>query len=308
MIQKKEVLEKNRLDVAVGILFSLTRSQAQKAIKEGRVLVNGEKKESPSFKAMPGREVTLDALDPEQIKVPKKPTIDVKLDFVYQDKDISILNKPRGRVVHPAPGHDNNTIVNYLLNEDFFDFDVNDSDDLRPGIVHRIDKDTSGLLAIANNKPTQSALSEEIKERDFHRSYLALVYGNVKDKRFKIDAPLTRPNHTERKAVVDVYKGRDAITHCTLLASTGKVSLLKVTLETGRTHQIRAHLAYIGYPIVGDPLYGRKNDEKIASKGQALHAYSLSLIHPGNRKRRTFYAPIDDYFKKLLIYFFKTNI
>ena len=147
MIQKKEVLEKNRLDVAVGILFSLTRSQAQKAIKEGRVLVNGEKKESPSFKAMPGREVTLDALDPEQIKVPKKPTIDVKLDFVYQDKDISILNKPRGRVVHPAPGHDNNTIVNYLLNEDFFDFDVNDSDDLRPGIVHRIDKDTSGLLA-----------------------------------------------------------------------------------------------------------------------------------------------------------------
>ena len=263
MIQKKEVLEKNRLDVAVGILFSLTRSQAQKAIKEGRVLVNGEKKESPSFKAMPGRELTLDALEPEQIKVPKKPTIDVKLDFVYQDKDISILNKPRGRVVHPAPGHDNNTIVNYLLNEDFFDFDVNDSDDLRPGIVHRIDKDTSGLLAIANNKPTQSALSEEIKERDFHRSYLALVYGNVKDKRFKIDAPLTRPNHTERKAVVDVYKGRDASTHCTLLASTGKVSLLKVTLETGRTHQIRAHLAYIGYPIVGDPLYGRKNDEKI---------------------------------------------
>ncbi len=307
MIQKQIVKEKNRLDVSLSLLFRLTRSQGQKAIKDGRVLVNGEKKLSPSFKTRPGREITLDALDQSQIKFPKKPTIDVRLDFVYKDKDLCVLNKPRGRVVHPAPGHDNNTLVNYLLNEDFFDFDVNDSDDLRPGIVHRIDKDTSGLLAIANNKETQAALSEEIKEHDFHRSYLALVYGFVKDRRFKIDAPLTRPNHSERKALVDVYKGREAITHCTLLSTTGKVSLLKVTLETGRTHQIRAHLAYIGYPIVGDPLYGRKNDEKIASKGQALHAFSLSLIHPDTLKRRTFYAPMDDYFKKLLLYFYKTK-
>ena len=158
-------------------------------------------------------------------------------------------------------------------------------------------------MVVAQNPLAQQTLSQEVREGDFHRNYLALVYGNVPDKRFRIEAPLTRPNHTERKALVDVYKGRDAITHCVTLGNNGKVSLLQCSLETGRTHQIRAHLSYIGFPIVGDTLYGRSQD-KVANQGQALHAYSLSLIHPRTLKRMTFYAPIDEYMKELLRYFY----
>jgi 23S rRNA pseudouridine1911/1915/1917 synthase len=224
---------------------------------------------------------------------------------LYEDDDILIIDKERGMVVHPSYGHLSGTLVNAVM------YHCKDNLSsingvIRPGIVHRIDKDTSGLLAIANNVESQAILQNEIREGEFHRTYLALVYGNVKNKKFRIDAPLTRPNHTHRKAEVDIYKGREAITHCVTLANNGKVSLLKVTLETGRTHQIRAHLAYIGYPIVGDPLYGRRKEE-VALKGQALHAFKLSLIHPKTFKRVEFYAPLDDYFKDLLKYFYQAK-
>ena len=296
-----EVLESGRLDVVLASLSGLSRSQVSKSIKNELVLVNDQKIDSPSYKVSPGDVISL--IKEEKGPAVAKPKVSVPLNFVYSDDEISIINKPRGMVVHPAPGHNDDTLVNYLMDEDNFDFDPSDNENIRPGIIHRIDKDTSGLLAIANNVQSQAILQEEIKEGEFHRTYLALVYGNVKDKKFRIDAPLTRPNHTHRKAEVDVYKGRDAITHCVTLANNGKVSLLKVTLETGRTHQIRAHLAYIGYPIVGDPLYGRRKED-IATKGQALHAHSLSLIHPKTFKRVTFYAPIDDYFKMLLRTFY----
>lgn len=300
--QEFKASEAGRLDVVLAAVSSLSRSQAGKAVKQGQVEVNGKMIDSASYKVAVGD--TISYLPEDKRPAVQAPKEKVNLDFVYKDEDISIINKPRGMVVHPAPGHNDDTLVNYLMEDKDFDFDASDQENIRPGIVHRIDKDTSGLLAIANNAESQAILQNEIREGEFHRTYLALVYGNVKDKKFRIDAPLTKPNHTHRKAEVDIYKGRDAITHCVTLANNGKVSLLKVTLETGRTHQIRAHLAYIGYPIVGDPLYGRRKEE-VATKGQALHAFSLSLIHPRTFKRVTFYAPLDEYFKSLLRYFYK---
>jgi 23S rRNA pseudouridine1911/1915/1917 synthase len=293
-----------RIDVVLSKALGLSRNQVSKEIVLGAVTIDGKPIDHASVSVKVGQTLVYTPITQERKPI-AKPDESIVLDYVYKDDDIAIINKPRGMVVHPAPGHQNDTLVNHLFDTDSdFDFDPEDTENIRPGIVHRLDKDTSGLLAVAMNPESQKNLQDEIRERDFHRLYLALVYGNVTDKKFKIDAPLTRPNHTERKAVVDVYKGREAITHCVLLGNNGKVSLLQVSLETGRTHQIRAHLAYIGYPVVGDPLYGRKED-KVARQGQCLHAYELSLIHPSTLKRMTFYAPIDSYFKEMLRYFFK---
>lgn len=303
MREEKIAIAKQRADQACSSLFDISRSQACKAIKEGSLLINGKIITTPSYKVEVGDTLSFDYVIKRDDEILKPKEI-IPINYVYKDEDIAIIDKPRGLVVHPASGHRDDTLVNQLMIDEGFNFKEEDIDSNRPGIVHRIDKDTSGLLAVARNPYAQDVLSSEIKEGDIHRYYLALVYGNVPDKRFKIDAPLTRPNHTVRKALVDPYNGRDAITHCILLANNGKVSLLKVTLETGRTHQIRAHLAYIGYPIVGDPLYG-KREEKIANKGQALHAYKLSLIHPTTLKRMDFYSPLDEYMKSLLRYFYK---
>lgn len=298
------VKEASRLDAFLSKETGMSRSQASKIVKCGNAKVNGKTIDKASFTLKPGDSVVFEKLDAEVTGI-LPPKENVSLNFVYKDDDFCIIDKPRGMVVHPAPGHYDDTLVNYLFNQNLnFEFNNDDGDNIRPGIVHRIDKDTQGLLAIALNEETQSLLQQEIRDREFHRTYLALVYGDVPDRRFRIEAPLTRPNHTCRKAKVDIYNGRDAITHCVKLSTNGKVSLLKCTLETGRTHQIRAHLAYIGYPIVGDPLYGKMKDD-IADQGQLLTAYSLSLIHPYKMKRMTFYTPIDEYFKKVLRYFYR---
>lgn len=298
------VKEASRLDAFLSKETGMSRSQASKIVKGGNAKVNGKTVDKASFSLKPGDSVEFEKAEAEVTGI-LPPKENVSLNFVYQDDDFCIIDKPRGMVVHPAPGHYDDTLVNYLFNQNLnFEFNDDDGDNIRPGIVHRIDKDTQGLLAIALNEETQSLLQQEIRDREFHRTYLALVYGDVPDRRFRIEAPLTRPNHTCRKAKVDIYNGRDAITHCVKLSTNGKVSLLKCTLETGRTHQIRAHLAYIGYPIVGDPLYGKMKDD-IADQGQLLTAYSLSLIHPYKMKRMTFYTPIDDYFKKVLRYFYR---
>jgi len=292
-----------RLDVLLSAALGKSRSQATRLIKEGLVsTLDGTRLLKPSLEVASTLSLKVEEKKPEEkgIALPEE---EVKLDFVYKDKDLAVINKPRGMVVHPAPGHVNDTLVNYLFKEEAsFDFSPEEGDE-RPGIVHRIDKDTQGLIAVALNPESEAALEEEVKEHDFHRLYLALVYGDVKDKKFAVDAPLTRPNHTVRKALVDPVKGRPAVTHFEKISGDGKVSLLKCRLETGRTHQIRAHLAYLGYPIVGDPLYGSRKDP-MANEGQCLTAYQLSLIHPRTLKPMTFYAPLDEYFKKLLRYFF----
>lgn len=289
----------SRLDAYIAANSPLSRSNIQKLIKETKILVNGQSTSS-SYKTKLNDSIDIEY--EEFVLTDLKPA-DIDVDIIYEDDDVIVINKQKGLVVHPAPGNYDNTLVNALL---FKCKDLSNVNGLlRPGIVHRIDKDTQGLLAVALNEETQALLQQEIRDREFHRSYLALVYGDVPDKKFRIEAPLTKPNHSCRKAKVDIYNGRDAITHCIKLSSSGKVSLLKCTLETGRTHQIRAHLAYIGYPLVGDPLYGKIQDDNICKEGQLLTAYSLSLIHPFTMKRMTFYTPIDDYFKKVLKHFYK---
>ncbi len=291
-----------RLDVVLSKEASISRSQASKAIRNGAVLVEDKVITQASLFVEKGVRIIL--LKKEEEKTFKAPPQEIEIQYAYKDKDLCVINKPRGLVVHPAPGHSDDTLVNQLFHQDEdFAFDQNNSVDIRPGIVHRIDKDTSGLLLVANNVETQAKLQEQVREKKLERSYIALVYGSIKDKKFRIDAPLTRPDHTVRKALVDPQKGREAITHCQLLARGKAVSLIRCVLETGRTHQIRAHLSYISHPIVGDLLYGHQ-DSRFKQEGQCLHAYSLSFIHPKTGKRITCYAPLDDYFKKLLRLFF----
>ena len=291
--------EKERLDNYLSSYLSLSRSNIAKKIKAGLVLIDDKVITKAGFLTIKGSIIKI--LDEEKKEIIEKPSERLNLNYVYKDKDIAIINKPRGLVVHPASGHHDDTLVNQLFyNEEDFNFEADDS---RPGIVHRLDKDTSGLLAIAMNKNSENYLEKEVHDHLFHREYLALVYGKVTNKRFLVDLPLTRPNHSQHCALVDKYKGREARTHFELLMSKNNFSLLRCRLETGRTHQIRAHLAYIGFPIVGDELYAHRKDEK-AKLGQCLHAFSLPLIHPVTEERMKVYAPLDEYFRMLLKYYF----
>ncbi len=304
MKENRTLLEntlEGRLDAVISSLTSFSRSRISDIIKKGGVTVNGKEITKPSFLLKGGEEIQI--IVPEENVSFEKPTKDIKIEIVYEDNDVLVINKPRGLVVHPAPGHHDDTLVNYLFAEnEGFDFDDDETATNRPGIVHRIDKDTSGLLVVAKNQESQDILQNQVAEHTFYRYYLALVRGYVPDKRFMIDARLTKPTHQVRKAVVD-ESGREAITHCVLLGRTKQASLLKCVLETGRTHQIRAHLAYIGHPVVGDNLYSKNRDDS-ADKGQCLHAFRLTFTHPKTGERMTFFAKQDDYFNSQLIRFF----
>ena len=260
-----------RLDKALADLTELSRSQANEAIKNGNILVNG-KAVKAKYSVKEGDLVTYDLPELEVLEYEAE---DIPLDIVYEDDDVAVVNKPQGMVVHPSVGHTSGTLVNALM------YHIHDLSSIngvvRPGIVHRIDKDTSGLLMIAKNDRAHQALAEELKDKKSLRKYLAIVHGNISNDRGVIEAPIGRSEKDRKKQAV-MAKGKPAVTHFKVLERFGNYTLVELTLETGRTHQIRVHMAYIGHPVAGDPLYGPRKTLK--GNGQFLHAQTLGFTHP----------------------------
>ena len=296
MTERREVLidqEKGRLDkVLSDQLNDLSRSKIQDLIQADQVTVNGQsvkanyqvsKGDKVVLSIPPAQEVSLEA---EAIPVP----------IVYQDSDLAVVNKPQGMVVHPSLGHPDHTLVNALLYQ--LDNLSGINGELRPGIVHRIDKDTSGLLIVAKNDLAHQSLSKQLKDKTVDRHYLALVHGHVPHPKGTIDAPIGRDSKDRKKYAV-TENGKEAITHFDLIRYFGQdYSLIQCQLETGRTHQIRVHLAYIGFPLAGDPLYGPK--KTLEGPGQYLHAKTLGFDHPRTGQRLSFTSDLPQVFHQAL--------
>lgn len=252
-------------------MADLSRSRIKELVQAGEVLVNG-KKSKVSYKVQKGDliQVTVLPLEPLALKAENIP-----LDIVYEDEDVIVVNKPQGMVVHPAAGHPSHTLVNALL---YHTRDLADSPEgFRPGIVHRIDKDTSGLLMVAKNAAARESLEKQLAAKSNKRQYLAIVHGNFAEEEGTIDAPIGR-NPKDRKQMAVVEKGKSAVTHFKVLEQYQGYSLVECQLETGRTHQIRVHMAYIGHPLAGDPLYGPR--KTLPGHGQFLHAKTLGFEQP----------------------------
>lgn len=273
----------DRLDKLVAETVStISRSQAKSAIEAGQITVDGATLR-PKDKPKVGATVNIALPDPEPLNA--KPQ-DIPLDIVYEDDDVIVVNKPQGMVVHPAPGHPDHTLVNALLYHSPLS-SINGT--LRPGIVHRIDKDTSGLLMVAKNDHAHHSLSEQLQAKTNLREYVAIVHGNFKEENGVINAPLGRSPKDRKKQAI-VADGRPAVTHFRVLERYGDYSLVACRLETGRTHQIRVHMAYINHPVAGDPLYGPKKTLKGA--GQFLHAKELGFKQPTTGEQLDFTAPV----------------
>jgi len=267
----------SRLDTYLAEKLELSRSKIQKLIKEDLVTVNG-KNVNGSYQVKLNDEIEInDDLDYEMKVDPEN----IPLDIVYEDDDLLVINKPSGMVVHPAAGHYTGTLVNALL----YHFNIESKDKIRPGIVHRLDKDTSGVMLVAKNEWTHERLSDMISKKDVKRHYLAIVNGLIKHDTGTIDAPIGRdPNNRQQMTVTDI-NAKDAITHFRVLKQYKENTLLECILETGRTHQIRVHLAYIGYPVNNDPTYCKK---KATDFGQMLHSKYIEFVHPRTNKLLSF--------------------
>lgn len=268
----------------------ITRSQLKNLINDGHVTVNGQAVK-PKYKVQAGDKISLVKPEPQSLELTPE---NIPLDIVYEDDDVIVVNKPQGMVVHPAPGHPDHTLVNALLYHSPLST-INGT--FRPGIVHRIDKDTSGLLMVAKNDLAHQSLAEQLRNKTNKREYLALVYGQIKEDEGTIDAPLGR-NPQDRKKQAVVKGGRHAVTHFKVIKRYDNFTLVKCILETGRTHQIRVHMKYIGHPLVGDPLYGPR--KMIGKNGQFLHAALLGFKHPRTGKEMVFEAPLPENFQKML--------
>ena len=272
----------------------LSRSAIARLMEDGRVTVGG-RAVSKSVKTCAGDIVVVEQDDPQTVDILPE---DIPLDIVYEDEHLLVVNKPKGMVVHPAPGNYTGTLVNALMYHCGDDLSGINGE-LRPGIVHRIDKDTSGLLAVAKSDIAHNGLSEQIREHSFTREYLAVAYGNIKDDERTVDAPIGRHKIDRKRMCVTQLNSKPAVTHITVLERLSGFTYVKCRLETGRTHQIRVHMAYIGHPIAGDPVYG---PAKVITSldGQCLHAAKLGFIHPISGKYMEFTADPPEVFTGFL--------
>lgn len=291
-------MQNGRLDKVCSEIFSdYSRSQIKQLLDGGNITVNG-KTEKAKYKVKSGDLIRLE--EPETKTLELRPE-NIPLDIVYEDDDVIVINKPQGMVVHPAPGHDEHTLVNALLYHCPLST-INGT--FRPGIVHRIDKDTSGLLMIAKNDKAHRSLAKQLKDKTNIREYVALVHGRIAEDEGTINAPIGRSLKDRKKQAV-VKDGRNAVTHFEVLKRYRDYTLVKCILETGRTHQIRVHMKYICHPLVGDPLYGPK--KTIKGNGQFLHAGKLGFVHPTTGKLLIFEAPLPKIFQECLEKLDKTN-
>jgi len=270
----------------------LSRSAVKNLINEGQVLVNGAKQKA-SYHVREGDEISIEIPEPQVLEL--KPR-DIPLEIIYQDEDLAVINKPKGLVVHPAHGNWDYTMVNALL------YHIKDlsgiNGQIRPGIVHRLDKDTSGVMVVAKNDVAHRSLAAQIKDHSIKREYIALVHGTIKENLGTIDAPIGRSKNDRKKMAV-IADGRPAVSKYQVLERYHNYSLVKVELLTGRTHQIRVHFAYIKHPVVGDPLYG-SGKKHFNLDSQALHAHLLGFNHPRTGKYLEFTSPLPEYFQEIL--------
>lgn len=282
-----------RADVFLAAKLGVSRSNMQKLLEDGRVK-RGEKIIKANYKVRAGEMFVVDIPEPEPIEaVPEN----IPLDIIYEDDDVVVLNKARGMVVHPAPGNYTGTLVNALLYHCSNLSGINSA--IRPGIVHRLDKDTSGIMIVAKNDAAHISLSQQIQSKTAVRTYLAVVRGNIKTDSGTIETQIARDKNDRKKMAVVKEGGRDAITDYEVLERFGKYTLVRCKLRTGRTHQIRVHMEYLGYPLVGDPKYSPMKTP-FGIKVQALHSHTLEFTHPRTGERMKFEAPLPEDMHKII--------
>lgn len=285
--------EKKRLDTFLAENLQESRSFLQKGILEGWVKVNGVTVK-PNYKLKAKDNVTVVIPPPPQPSIAPE---NIPLDIIFEDKDILVINKPRGMVVYPAPGNYSGTLINAVL---FHTKDLSARSGLmRPGIVHRLDKDTSGVIVLAKTDSAHMSISKQLKNREVIKVYQTLVWGKVRENKATINAPIGRHLIKRTKMQVTLKNSREAVTHFKVIERFDEFTFLEVTIETGRTHQIRVHMQFIGHPVVADPIYSRKKPP-FNIKGQALHAYKLGFYHPSTGKFMEFTAPVPDDMSSIL--------
>ncbi|MCD8132075.1 MAG: RluA family pseudouridine synthase [Lachnospiraceae bacterium] len=292
-----EELDGERLDKALlSLTDSLSRSFIQKLIKEGGVTVNGAAVAKPGFRLSSDDELHFDLPDAVQPEILAE---NIPLDILYEDQDVIVVNKPKGMVVHPTAGHYSGTLVNALMYHSGTELSgINGV--MRPGIVHRIDRDTTGALIACKNDMAHNAIAAQLKEHSIHRVYHAICYGCMEENKGTVDAPIGRHPTDRKKMAVNYKNGKEAVTHYQVQRRFGKYTYLTCQLETGRTHQIRVHMASIGHPLLGDEIYASGRTSPFQLQGQCLHAMTLGFVHPRSGEYIEVNAPLPEYFEHLL--------